>query len=149
MAPMVVGIAMAAFYFASLARAQVATPATAATPTPAVANGTIRGHVVAADSGQPLRRVEVRLIRTDPPAGGIDRVYGESRSARTDADGKYEFADIPAGRYQVSATKPAYVNQTWGQRQPTSPPKPVELHGGETLDRVDFSLQRGGVITGR
>ena len=139
------------FYGGALvARAQVRPPATTPTPSAAaVANGTIRGHVVAADSGQPLRRVDVRLMRIDPPAAGINRGFGQTSSARTDADGKYEFADIPAGRYQISATKPAYVNQNWGQSQPTAPPKPVELHGGETLDRIDFSLQRGGVITGR
>jgi len=136
--------------FAAIARAQTPTPAPPAAATAAIATGTIRGHVVAADSGQPLRRVDVRLIRTDSPAGGINRGFGGlASSARTDGDGKYEFADIPAGRYQISATKPAYVMQTWGQSQPTAPPKPVELHGGETLDRIDFSLQRGGVITGR
>jgi len=159
MAPIIVGprfqrgrrvaIAIALYCAASLAHAQVQPPATTATPTTAVANGTIRGHVVSADSGQPLRRVDVRLIRIDPPAGAINRGFGQTSSARTDADGKYEFADIPAGRYQIEATKPAYVNQSWGQSQSTAPIKPVELHGGETLDRIDFSLQRGGVITGR
>ena len=141
-------IVTVALLFATIARAQTPTPPAAATA--AVGNGTIRGHVVAADSGLPLRRVDVRLIRIDPPAGGINRGFGGvASSARTDADGKYEFADIPAGRYQISATKPAYVVQTWGQSQPTAPPKPVELHGGDTIDRIDFSLQRGGVITGR
>ena len=148
MAP-IVAIAIALCFATSLADAQVQPPATTATPTAAVANGTIRGRVVAADSGQPLRRVNVRLMRLDPPAGGINRGFGQASSARTDGDGKYEFADIPAGRYQIEASKPAYVNQNWGQSQPTAPVKPVELHGGETLDRIDFSLQRGGVITGR
>src|SRR6185437_7022798 len=71
--------------FAAIARAQTPTPAPPAAATAAIATGTIRGHVVAADSGQPLRRVDVRLIRTASPAGGINRGFGGlASSARTD-----------------------------------------------------------------
>lgn len=132
---------------ASIARAQTPTPATTTTPTPAVANGTIRGHVVGADSGQPLRKAEVRLMPGGPPTSGVPERPRQPRVARTDVDGKYEFVDVVPGRYTIVVSKPPYVQENLGQLPPNN--TPIEIHGGETLDRVDISLKRGGVITGR
>ena len=129
----------------SIGAAQTATPP----PTAAAANGTMRGRVVAADSGTPVRKVEVQLTRVDAAPGGALDAIRRPRGARTDVDGKYEFTDLPPGRYQLSVAKAPYVGQSWGQTQPTSPVKLLDLHAGETLDRLDFSLVRGGVITGR
>src|SRR4029077_11050546 len=56
--------------------------------------------------------------------------------------------DLPAGRYQLSAAKGAYVQVSWGE-QPGAMPKPLDLHAGEKLEHLDFTLPRGGVITGR
>jgi hypothetical protein len=138
-----------AFCFAvSLARAQTQPPAPVPTATAAVANGTIRGHVVAADSGQPLRRAQVRIVAMEPTKGssGFNR---ELLSAMTDADGKYELGDLSPGRYTVMAFKTAYVTASWGQTQAGQAGKPLDLRAGDVVDRVDFSLPRGGVITGR
>jgi hypothetical protein len=130
-------------FAASIARAQTPTPPPAA----AVANGTIRGHVVAADSGQPVRKAEVRLMPGGPPTSGVPDRPRQPRVARTDVDGKYEFVDVVPGRYTMIVSKPPYVQENLGQLPPDN--KPIEIHGGETLDRVDISLKRGGVITGR
>src|SRR5204862_3502534 len=59
------------------------------------------------------------------------------------------FKDLPAGRYSVFASKGAYVGGTWGQQQPNQAGKPIDLAADQTLERVDFTLPRGGVITGR
>jgi hypothetical protein len=67
----------------------------------------------------------------------------------TDLDGRYEFANLPAGRYNVSASKGAYLTTMWGQQKPMGLSTPIDLAPGQTLERVDFSLPRGGVITGR
>src|SRR3954469_16908232 len=47
---------------------------------------TLRGHIVAADSGQPLRRAQVRVVAAE---------LRENRMTTTDADGKYEFKELP------------------------------------------------------
>src|SRR5438128_6148938 len=60
----------------------------------------IRGRVVAADTGLPLRKAQVRVFSPE---------LRENRMASTDAEGKYELKDLPAGRYQVSVTKGSYV----------------------------------------
>lgn len=118
------------------------------TLTPATA--TIRGHVFAADTGRPLRKAQVRLIQIDAASQTGPVVAGrENRLATTDADGKYEFADLPAGRFNLTASKASYVVASWGQTQPNTPPKPIDLANGQTIERVDFSLPSGGVVTGR
>jgi protocatechuate 3,4-dioxygenase beta subunit len=109
------------------------------------ATAIIRGHVLGGDTGQPLRKAQVRLFSTEVEAGGTR----ESRLATTDAAGAYEFKDLPAGKYLVSAGKGSYVSLTVGQVRPNEPGKPITLLAGELRERMDFSLPRGGVITGR
>lgn len=100
----------------------------------------ITGRVVAADGGGPLRRVLVR-------AHG--ETLREGRAALTDADGRYALTELPAGRFTISASKGSYVDIQYGQRSPWEAGRPVTLRTGETLERVDFVLPRGSVITGR
>jgi len=100
----------------------------------------IRGHVVAADTGQPLRKAQVRAFAPD---------LRENRFASTDADGRFELKDLPAGRYTLSASKGSYVQLQYGQMRPFTPGKPIEVRDGETIDKVDFALPHGGIITGR
>lgn len=101
---------------------------------------TIRGHVVAADTGQPLRKAQVRAFSAE---------LRENRLATTDARGQYELKDLPAGRYSLSASKGSYVALQYGQTRPFEAGKPLEILDGQTVEKVDFSLPRGGIITGR
>jgi hypothetical protein len=109
-----------------------------AAPSPGTA--TLRGHVFGADTGQPLRKAQVRIV-----AGDIR----ENRMATTDTSGAYEFKDVRAGRYTISASKGSYVNVSYGQQRATDAPKPLEILENQTVERVDLMLPRGGVVTGR
>ncbi len=100
----------------------------------------LRGRVTAADSGAPLRKVQVRLM-----GAGL----GTPRMGTTDAEGRYEFRDLPAGRYTVMATKPGYVSLQYGQRRPLEQGRPIELVDKQVADKIDLRLPRGGVLTGR
>ena len=76
------------------------------------------------------------------------------RSARTGwrrptPDGAYEFKDVKAGRYTISANKGSYVGLSYGQSRPTDASKPLQILDNQTVERVDISLPRGSVITGR
>ena len=82
---------------------------------------TLRGHVVAADTGQPLRKAQVRIFASE---------LRENRMTTTDADGRYEFKELPAGRYNVSASKGSYVQLQYGQQRPFEPGKPLEILDG-------------------
>jgi hypothetical protein len=99
----------------------------------------IRGLVTSADSNSPVRRAQVRA--TSP----------ETRSARlstTDADGRFELRDLPAGRWTISAAKGGFVTQQFGQRHPFESVEPIELADGQRFN-ANFSLSRGSAITGR
>jgi hypothetical protein len=105
----------------------------------------VRGRVIAGDTGLPLRRAQVRLNSTDLTAGDSH----ENRVVTSDADGKYEVRDLPAGRYSVAASKAGYVSVSYGQARPRDQPKPINLRDAQIVERIDFTLPRGGVITGR
>ena len=100
--------------------------------------GRIRGRVLS-ETGTPVRRAQVRITGAD--VGG--------RTATTDADGRYEFLDLPDGRFTISATKAGYVTVQYGQTRPLEPGKPIELADKQTLDKADLVMPRGSVITGR
>ena len=106
--------------------------------------GRIRGRVVRADTGASLPGADIRLSG--------DRT---ARSATADDAGRYELADVPAGRFFLSAAKGGYVTLQyggfWSPATPsaTDPGRALTLMEGQVLSDVDFALPRGGVITGR
>ena len=105
-------------------------------PTPGTA--VIRGRVVAADNGAPVRRAQVR-------AQGV----GVPRLTTTDGNGSFELRDMPAGRWTLTATKAGYVTQRLGQTHPFESVPPLEVAEGQRIDRADFTLPRGAAVTGR
>jgi hypothetical protein len=100
----------------------------------------IRGRVVAADTGRPLRRVTVRI------SGGALR---GSRTAATDVDGRYELTDLPAGSYIVMASRAGYVAMGYRQPRPNSSPRPIVIADHQVVDAQDIGLPPGGAISGR
>jgi len=100
----------------------------------------IRGHVFDAATGQPLRKAQVRAISPE---------IRENRLSTTDNNGAYEIKELPAGRYQLNASKGSFVQLQYGQTRPFEAGKPLQISNGQTIEKVDFSLPRGGVITGR
>lgn len=105
---------------------------------PGVEPTLIRGQVVAADTGAPVRLAQVSV---SPRPGSGDSM------TTTGADGRYELS-VPPGRYTVRATKAGYMSIDFGQRRAFEPGTLVEVRAGQPRDGVDFTLPRGAVITG-
>jgi protocatechuate 3,4-dioxygenase beta subunit len=99
----------------------------------------LRGRVTAVETGGPVRRAQVRI--SGPDIG--------SKSAVTDADGRFEFRDLPGGRFNVSATKSGFVTVQYGQLRPFESGKAIDLTDGQVMDKADIAMPRGGVISGR
>lgn len=100
----------------------------------------LRGSIVAADNGSPIRRAQIRVSAPDAR---------ESRVATTDAQGRFEIKELPAGRYTMTASKGGFVSLQYGQRRPSESGTPIELSDGQTIDKLSIALPRGSVIGGR
>ena len=106
---------------------------------PKTGTGRLRGRVVSAETGGPVRRAQIRIL--GPDIG--------SKSAMTDGEGRYEFRDLPAGRFNMTATKAGYVTIQYGQTRPFETGRPIDLAEGQLMDKADFSMPRGSAISGR
>ena len=71
------------------------------------------------------------------------------RTASTSNDGRYEFRDIPPGRYTLRVQRSGYLALNYGQRRPGEQGRPLEIADKEVAEKVDFALPRMGVISGR
>lgn len=60
--------------------------------------GTLEGTVVAEETGEPIAKARVRI---SPTLSSSQRAF---RAVRTDAQGRFSFAPLPVGGYEVSAT---------------------------------------------
>ena len=113
------------------------TPAQSNT-TPVVA-GRLSGRVLAADTGRPVKRARVFITAAELPGG---------RGVLTDDSGTFDFTELPAGRYTLTASKSGFIGLSYGQRRPLQAGTPLQLADGQQLQGIDFRLPRGGVVAG-
>lgn len=110
----------------------------------------IRGRVTALDSGQPIARAIVKLRFLGP---GVPKW-----EATTDDEGRYAFANLPAGGFALHAEQPAgtstYVSRRYGQSVRFDPLRhdpivsPIRLSEGAELI-APIELPRALSINGR
>jgi protocatechuate 3,4-dioxygenase beta subunit len=101
--------------------------------------GELKGRVLRADTGEPLNKAIVTLIPAAQPTQGV--------SVRTDAAGRYQFVEVVPGTYRLRAQRSGFVAQVYGQRGGSSGSS-ITLSSGQRLDKIDFRLDRAGVISG-
>ncbi len=101
----------------------------------------IRGRVFAGDTKRPLSRARVTVS-----AAGLG---GGSKATTTDADGRYEIDELPAGRYTVAVTRTGYLRLIYGQRLPSERGKPLPVADNQVVSDIDFLLPRMSLISGR
>jgi len=100
----------------------------------------MRGVIITADSGAPIRRAQVRIVSAEAR---------ESRVATTDTQGRFEVKELPAGRYTMTVSKAGFVTLQYGQRRPSEAGTPIEITDGQSLDKLSVALPRGSVLGGR
>ncbi|HEV7890718.1 MAG TPA: carboxypeptidase-like regulatory domain-containing protein [Pyrinomonadaceae bacterium] len=111
------------------------------TPTPAKDPASLSGRVTS--NGKPAREVPVVLmpgdwyVQREPVAKGV-----------TDEEGRYKLTNVPPGRYHLTAVSPGYIFAEGGANE-WQQGKVVNVSAGDELKNLDFTLVRGGVVTGR
>lgn len=138
-------IALIALCTLALAAPQATTFETTQAPprdTSAQVKGTasIKGKVVTADGGRPMRRVQISVTA---------RELGESRSVSTNTQGVFEITELPAGRYTLTASRGGYLRLQYGQRHPGESGRPIQLADKQAFAGADFALPRASTIVGR
>ena len=80
------------------------------------------------------------------------------KTATTDAQGGFEFTELPAGSYRIVASPGQYSMQylsiSFGGKKPngpgaSDPGQPIQLGDGEAFNKATIALPRGSVIAGR
>ena len=101
--------------------------------------GVISGVVVTAERVQkPVRRARVLLTGSELSLG---------QTTITADDGTFTFAQLPPGRYGLTATKDGYVSFSFGATAPNRPGTRIVLAAGGHRS-VSLALSKGAVITG-
>jgi len=124
--------------------------------------GSVSGTVIAADTQQPARFVQVTLLSTavasnnDEPEGF--RGLGGMATARTEVDGTFLATNVVPGDYYVTAWATGYVPvRSMLQAAVNAGSDPGTLLGqipvvhvvADATSSVTVTMQRGGVISGR
>jgi protocatechuate 3,4-dioxygenase beta subunit len=113
--------------------AQTPGPPKASRPT-----GSISGKITYKDKG--LSGIGVGLRQTNQ-----SNPFETMQHTTTDQEGNYKISNLDPGAYEVRTTLGAYVvsdNNTGAGR-------PVIVMEGENIEDINFSMVKGGVITGR
>ena len=118
--------------FAALSFAQSATKE----PGLKAPRGSISGRVTIKD--KPARGIAVGLRKSALITGN-----DAFTKAVTDREGVYHLTDVPPGSYLVTVAAPGYILSEKNEY------KTVVVSEGENIDGINFSLVRGGVITGK
>jgi len=119
------------------------TAASVHTQTPGPASlGFISGTVVEGEQGvTPVRRAEITLSSAS---------LSVNRVAISDDEGHFAFDQLPAGRYALAATKPAFVRAYYGSRRPGfSAGASIAVAAGSRVQNLTIQMFRGAVLSGR
>ncbi len=113
---------------------------TTAQTIPVIPTASITGQIKIKDN--PAPGVVVTLVGTDR-----NQTQGAMTKVNTDADGRYKFSQVAAGNYRVVVLAPGYV--VFAATDVVRLGQQIAVKDGENVERLDFTMARGGVITGK
>ena len=110
-------------------------------PTTAMGTGTgvVFGQVTEAESNRPVAGAIVTLNVTGSTPIRV----------MADAQGRFGFRDLPAGRFNLSTIRPGWVDGAYGRTRPAGPALTLSLAAGEKVSGVTVPMWRYAVIAGR
>ncbi len=102
--------------------------------------GGLSGVIITNDlEAKPINRVKILLT-------GIDADL--ARIGQTDDKGRFAFSTLPAGRYVIHASKPPFLDTTYGAKHPYGIGTAVRLADGQHVSNLTIRMTHGSAITG-
>jgi protocatechuate 3,4-dioxygenase beta subunit len=115
-------------------------PAAAAPESERARTAALSGTVVDDARHQPSPNAIVMVVGTD---------VALMRVTSADAQGRFSFAQLPAGKFLLGAGKSAHLAALYAARRPGRPGTVIALDAGQRMNDITLTLMRGAVITGR
>lgn len=112
-------------------------PSTPKSGDPTKGTSTIRGRILL-PNGRPARKASIQLVSNGP-----------AKATAADENGNYEFTELPADTYHLTAGRPGYIVLEYGQKRAFEPGDAIELGEGENRSKVDITLVQSGAVSGR
>jgi hypothetical protein len=108
----------------------------------------ILGRVIDGTTGRPvagaLVSISVAAINAGAPASKLNAL-----PTLANADGRFLFRQLPAGRFDLSATALGYpATNRFGARRPGGPSQAIDLAESEKLNNIVIRIWKPAVITG-
>ena len=111
---------------------------------PSSEKGAISGSVTSA-SGEPLRRVTVRLTPLPAARGSSMEVPVSNATAETDSSGNFTFDEVASGRYILQAERTGFLNAGYSNaRGPV-----LTINPGQKTTDIVIKMTPQGIIAGR
>ena len=111
-----------------------------ASQAPRTGSAALSGVVVTDENTpQPIRRAQVTVTNADASL---------MRTTFTSDAGRFSIIGLPAGRYTLAATKPAYLRSAYGAKRHDRPGTPITLAEGFQMTDITLRMARGGVLSG-
>jgi protocatechuate 3,4-dioxygenase beta subunit len=104
-------------------------------------HGVISGAVVDASTNDPVRKAVVTATWQGTPRSWA--------TTRTDGSGRFVFEGLPAGKYNLTATKAGLGTATYGASSTRELGDLVTLGDGETCANLKLRFMRAGSVSGR
>jgi hypothetical protein len=112
----------------------------------------IAGRATDTQSGQPLRKVSVRLIRRNSGTrvGTVGAPSSEEGYAATsDFNGNFRFENVEPGEYALSGQRLGYLRTEYGSKRASGPGTTFSLRPGQQLTSLALLVLPQSVITGK
>ncbi len=111
----------------------------------------LAGRVANAQTGEPVKRATVRLMRRSggqPQAGGRVPV-NQGYSSTSDAEGNFRVENVEPGDYSLSGSRNGFLESQYGAKKPMGPGTTLTLRPGQQMTDVALALTPQAVITGK
>src|SRR5690349_10824261 len=104
----------------------------------ATGTGVIFGQVTESDSNRPVAGA---LVTLNLPGNTPIRIMA-------DAQGRFGFRDLPAGRFNITTQRPGWVDGAYGRTRPAGPTLALTLANGEKVSNVSVPMWKYASIAG-